>query len=88
MPINPFTDEILSFGQLARRLTRLRDDRPVSPRTPYRWATEGLCGVKLETTYQGGVRVTSVAAVERFFQAVAQARARKADLAPCAAASA
>jgi hypothetical protein len=81
-------DERLTYVQAARRLPRLREDRPVHPSTIQRWANTGLNGVRLATTFVGGRRVTSVAAIEKFFAEVAEARARKADLVPCAAGSA
>lgn len=34
--------------------------------TLYRWATEGLRGVKLESWFIGGKRYTSMAAIDRF----------------------
>jgi Protein of unknown function (DUF1580) len=66
MPIDPLSDEILTFSQAARRLPRLRNDRPVSPATIWRWATVGLRGVKLETTKVGSVNCTSIEALRRF----------------------
>lgn len=67
MPIDPFRTPTFSLTQGARRLPRLRRNRPVSPSTLYRWSTIGLRGVRLETTMLGGVRVTSEDALRRFF---------------------
>jgi hypothetical protein len=66
MPIDPLSEELLTFSQAARRLPRLRNDRPVSPATIWRWGTVGLRGVKLETTKVGSVNCTSVEALRRF----------------------
>jgi hypothetical protein len=67
MPIDPLTEEVFSLTKAARRLPRLRDDRPVSVTTVWRWATKGLRGKRLETAMVGGVRVTSDAALREFF---------------------
>jgi hypothetical protein len=71
VPIDPLSHDTLSLSQAARRLPRLRAGRPVHPSTLWRWALTGLRGVRLETTMVGGVRVTSAAALRRFFAAVA-----------------
>jgi hypothetical protein len=71
MAINTLTETILSFAAAARRLPRLRADRPVSPATLWRWASHGLRGVRLETCRVGGTRCTSLEALERFFTALA-----------------
>ena len=46
----------------------------MSIRTGFRWATEGVCGVVLETVVQGSQRYTSVPAIRRFFAAVTAAK--------------
>jgi hypothetical protein len=43
-------------------------------RTGFRWALQGLSGVRLETVLIGGNRYTSVPALERFFAAVTAAK--------------
>jgi hypothetical protein len=70
MRIDPLNDEILTFAQAARRLPRLRNGRPVSPSTVWRWCSAGLHGVRLETVKVGGVTCTSTAALQRFFAAL------------------
>jgi hypothetical protein len=70
MPIDPLSHDTMSLTQAARRLPRLRAGRPVHPSTVWRWALSGLRGVRLETAMVGGVRVTSAAALRRFFDAV------------------
>src|SRR4051794_22920109 len=70
MPIDPFSDDILTLTQAARRLPRLRAGRPVAVSTIWRWATHGLRGVTLETAMCGGVRITSTECLRRFFAAL------------------
>jgi hypothetical protein len=77
--IDPFTEEVLSFAQAARRLPRMRGGRPVSPATLWRWATSGLRGVRLETTHIGGTRCTSLEALARFFAGLAKDNAEAAS---------
>ena len=67
MAIDPLSEPTLSLTQAARRLPRLRAGRPVHPSTVWRWALTGLRGIRLETVLVGGVRVTSEAALRRFF---------------------
>jgi hypothetical protein len=54
-----------------------RGGRRMNIRTGFRWATDGVCGVVLETVVQGGQRYTSVPALERFFAAVTAVKQRK-----------
>jgi hypothetical protein len=67
MAIDPLSDELMSLSQAARRLPRLRNGRPVSPSTVWRWASRGLRGVRLEIIRIGGVACTSAAALRDFF---------------------
>jgi hypothetical protein len=67
MSIDPLSDDTFTLTQAAKRLPRLRAGRPVNPSTLWRWALRGVRGVKLETAMVGGVRVTSEAALRRFF---------------------
>jgi hypothetical protein len=77
--IDPLTETVVPFAEAARRLPRLRRDRPVSPATLWRWASSGLRGVRLETCRVGGTRCTSLEALARFFAAL---EGRKVSLAP------
>jgi hypothetical protein len=70
VPINPLTETVIPFAEAARRLPRLRGDRPVNPSTFWRWASSGLRGVVLETCRVGGTRCTSLEAMTRFFAAL------------------
>jgi hypothetical protein len=71
MSIDPWTEDLLSLSQAARRLPRLRAGRPVSPSTIWRWAAHGIRGIKLETIPVGGRTCTSAQALRRFFKALA-----------------
>jgi hypothetical protein len=64
------TETVLPFAAAARRLPRLRADRPVNPATLWRWGSHGLRGVRLETCRVGGTRCTSMEALARFFAAL------------------
>jgi hypothetical protein len=70
VPINTLTETVVPFAEAARRLPRLRGDRPVNPATLWRWATSGLRGIRLETCRVGGTRCTSLEALARFFAAL------------------
>jgi hypothetical protein len=64
-----FQDEdILTIKQAAKRL-------PTRPHISalYRWAKEGLHGIRLETLRVGGTMCTSTEALQRFFSAVTEA---------------
>jgi hypothetical protein len=62
--------EIAALPFLARR----RGGRPLNPSTVWRWHARGVRGIRLETGVQGGLRVTTAEAVERFFDRVKVAR--------------
>ena len=60
------TDPLLSLTQLARRLPRRRNDRPVAPSTVHRWRYPGIRGVRLECIRVGGAWCTTLRAVQEF----------------------
>lgn len=68
-------ESVLSFGETARYVGKLKGGRPIALQTLWRWATRGCSGVVLETIFVGGVRCTSKEALQRFFDAVTRARA-------------
>jgi hypothetical protein len=68
MAIDPLTEETFPFTKAARLLPRLRNNKPVHASTLWRWAMSGVRGVRLESILIGGVRVTSPAALQRFFE--------------------
>ena len=71
--INLETETVLSLSDACARLPRRRAGRPASPSTIYRWASEGLRGIRLETIQIGGTKCTSVEALQRFFEHLAKA---------------
>jgi hypothetical protein len=68
--INPLADDVFSLAEAAKRLPRLRGDRPVAPSTLWRWATRGLRGNRLEIVRVGGVACMSAEALRQFFAAL------------------
>lgn len=60
------TEQLLTLSQLAKRLPRHRNDRPVHPSTCHRWRSPGVRGVRLECVRIGGVWHTSWEAFQRF----------------------
>lgn len=77
MALNLLDEDVVSLSQAAKELPRLRNNRPVSPVTLYRWAKYGSKSVILETAQFGGRVVTSRQAVRRFLEACAAARSGK-----------
>jgi len=66
--INFNTENVISFSEACRRLPRRRAGRRSHPATMYRWASQGIRGVKLETIQIGGTLCTSLEALQRFFE--------------------
>ena len=68
-----YSETVLSLPQAARRLPHVRGKKHPHPNTVRRWAFSGLKSksgilVNLESWILGGTRVTSLEALERFFQ--------------------
>jgi hypothetical protein len=68
-------ESLLSFGEAARYVGKLKGSKPIALQTLWRWATRGCSGVVLETIFVGGARCTSKEALQRYFDAVTRARA-------------
>jgi hypothetical protein len=66
-------ERVFSFADAAPRLPRRRGGKPVNVATLHRWAMHGCKGVKLETIQIGGIRCTSLGALQRFFDALTSA---------------
>lgn len=60
-------EDLVPLSAAARLLPRRRSGRPTHTSTLFRWASEGLRGVKLEVVQVGGTRCTSREALARFF---------------------
>ena len=67
--INIHDEELLTLSGAAKRLPHGRAGKPVHVATLHRWASPGgVQGVRLETIKVGGIRYTSVEALDRFIQ--------------------
>ncbi len=66
------TEECLSFVDAAKRVP-LINGKQVHSTTVWRWARRGVRGVKLECRLLGGRFITSVEALDRFFENQARA---------------
>lgn len=64
--VSVLDERVLTLSQLARRLPRSRNDRPVHPSTIHRWRHPGVRGVRLECLRIGGIWHTSLEALQRF----------------------
>jgi hypothetical protein len=64
--ISVANEQLLTLSQLAKRLPRHRNDRPVHPSTCHRWRSPGVRGVRLECVRIGGIWHTSWEAFQRF----------------------
>ena len=71
------TENIVSFAEACERLPRRRAGRPTHPATLYRWASDGLKGICLETIQVGGTLCTSMEALQRFFEELADRSASR-----------
>ncbi len=69
------SETILPLSQAAKCLPgRSAAGRPPHVATLYRWASRGICGVRLETLRLGGGLVTSAEALQRFAERVTATR--------------
>jgi hypothetical protein len=75
MAIDPLNEQVFSLAQAAKRLPRLRNNRPVHVSTLWRWARSGCRGRTLETLLVGGTRVTSTRALRQFIAALSDIQA-------------
>ena len=67
-------EHVLSLTDASKRLPHRRSGRRPHVATLYRWASEGLRGVRLETMQVGGTTCTSIEALQRFFAELGKAR--------------
>lgn len=70
-------DELFDMGVARREEIPLKNGRPVSPPTTWRWWTQGIAGVKLEVVHVGGAPFTSRRKLREFFAAVTKAKQEK-----------
>jgi len=64
--INVWTEQLITFRTLAKRLPPGRNGRMVAISTIHRWRLHGTRGVRLEAASVGGRWVTSEEAFQRF----------------------
>ena len=64
------TETVISLTEAAKILPIRRAGKRPHVATLHRWASRGLHGVQLDTIQVGGTRCTSVAALQRFFDAL------------------
>jgi hypothetical protein len=72
--IDPLSPDTLTLAQAARLLPSLRGGRPVHPSTLWRWASNGIAGVRLPIIRIGGTACTTRDALRRFLADVEAAR--------------
>lgn len=75
MPIDVFSETVLTFAEATKRLPRLRSGKKVHVATLYRWAWAGRraadgATVRLQTIKVGGTTCTSLEALQRFFDSL------------------
>ena len=65
-------EEVLPLARAAKLpcFRHRRGGKPIAVQTLWRWSINGLRGIVLETILIGGTRVTSVEALQRFFEAL------------------
>jgi hypothetical protein len=76
MAIDALQEELITLAQAARH-ARPRGSKPAAPSTIWRHHQKGIAGVRLETICVGGIRYTSVEALQRFIVAVTLARSKQ-----------
>jgi Protein of unknown function (DUF1580) len=69
MAIDVSSEQLVSLAQVSklRFIPHRRGGKRLHISTVFRWAQKGLRGIQLETLQFGGTRVTSVEALQRFF---------------------
>jgi len=60
------TETVLTLADAAKRLPARRSGKKPHISCLYRWAQDGVCGVRLETIRVGGTLCTSLEALQRF----------------------
>ncbi|MGO8899479.1 MAG: DUF1580 domain-containing protein [Isosphaeraceae bacterium] len=74
--IDTIAEKPIPLDQIPPEVIPGRGGKPVHPVTLSLWHRRGVRGVKLETLLIGGRRCTSIEALNRFYQAVSQARSK------------
>ncbi len=79
MAINIAAEEVVSFAEATRRLPCRPNGKRIHVAALYRWAAEGLRGIRLEVAVLGGHKFTSMEALQRFTDALTEAHEQAAD---------
>ncbi len=72
--IDILKEQLLNLKEAAKKQPCRRMGKPTNVSTVFRWGTKGLRGYILETVMVGGIRMTSVQALDRFFRDVTAAK--------------
>lgn len=67
------SDQIVRLSRASEIVERITGERP-SRSKMYRWAQEGVDGVKLPVVFIGGVRGTSESRIREFFDRITEAK--------------
>ena len=81
MAIQFGSEQLIPLSEAADQIPRRHRGRKTAVSTLYRWATTGVRGVVLETLQVGGTRCTSLAALQRFFDALSMEQSSEASTA-------
>jgi hypothetical protein len=77
MPIDPFTETTFPLTDVPKHLPPRSGGKRVHVATPFRWASRGVRGIRLEVVRLGGRTYTSEEALLRFFQRISTTTAAK-----------
>jgi Protein of unknown function (DUF1580) len=66
--IDTLTENVLSLADAAKTLPARRGGKRPHVSCLYRWAQHGCRGIRLETLQCGGTKITSLEALQRFFE--------------------
>jgi hypothetical protein len=70
-------EQVVSLTEATQHLPRRRAGRKPAVQTLYRWASPGCRGVQLEVIQVGGTLCTSLEALQRFCEALSDAKAAR-----------
>ena len=72
--IDTTLEKVFPYKEAMKRIPGRQEGTKINITTIHRWANHGVYGVKLETLSVGAIRMTSAEALQRFFEAVSEAR--------------
>ena len=71
------TEHLLTLAEACTLLPRRRAGKKCAVSTLHRWRLRGIRGVRLESAMLGGIRMTSVQAIQRFMDRVSSRSERE-----------